>query len=782
MGKNTVILDEEARQLFAKLGGIDQRDIPGTPALSGIIGGIDEDEEFFDRVRINLIELVHLLAGYFKNVGYRQENNSHEEFFDRMTRVFAELSEIDHTPETIMIRYRGFTSGGRPGYSRDEDYVLEYGSLMLDADVTAKMVQRLGLKMHHLNGRLKSGFHLFSGLQINTLYIRLPGQNTRGLRRLFTALRILSRFDHASRNNAPIVIRTPNGTHRFPLIANEHGNPDPNFTLLAAFNNLKPAVVNALVKKLKEHISRPGAAGSRLYHANAYAAAFDIPSLRNRLVRPPVEINNVQWMVVDSQRQLVSREKADFASFVFDRFKHSPLHAPRVLHAVYGKDFRKIDAENFGERIEVASDLLKTIDKAPDGMDLVDEVHENLKERFNSVRNDVLDHIDMEADRVRIRSGRRVLTIDHVHGLLLKLLAFTKRRSVTRRKIKAMMQETIDFDTQDYEVISEEFNIPVSSARALIELIRACFDEQGRFIRSRFEKSIPEFARHEKKVFEFLWHYLKETPRRNDRVSFLNSLQLLIAELHRPAQAMRTLLDDFLSAPDAVRFEDRNALILANLLLRKYNKEINIDIEMTPEEVLLVRDGLDRDVVTAAARMIDSDPELLFRKMKAMRKMTIRALEGITCKDDTVLPWRFLFSMKREFYIFIALAGGRTAGTIIRNALRFYGDLDSCLYGTKHIKRHIPTVLQHLKVLIRGTGRVGSQKDVPALNKILDRQEDFKNMGRGRAFNHLVGRIIELAENTRYTLVEKAAWTPLSQVQGTALHSGPGGVNCEQGE
>ena len=82
---------------------------------------------------------------------------------------------------------------------------------------------------------------------------------------------------------------------------------------------------------------------------------------------------------------------------------------------------------------------------------------------------------------------------------------------------------------------------------------------------------------------------------------FLNALQMLIAKIHQPKRAIKVLIADFCADPGVIEFADRNALMLANLLIRKYNKELNLDIELTPEEVLLVKEGLDREVVTYAA-------------------------------------------------------------------------------------------------------------------------------------------------------------------------------------
>ena len=85
-----------------------------------------------------------------------------------------------------------------------------------------------------------------------------------------------------------------------------------------------------------------------------------------------------------------------------------------------------------------------------------------------------------------------------------------------------------------------------------------------------------EFAKYERNIFQFLWHYLKLINNRHDRVSYLNSLQLLIAEMKDPKQALLVLLADFIKTPMQVSFFDRNALILCNILLRKYNQRRSV--------------------------------------------------------------------------------------------------------------------------------------------------------------------------------------------------------------
>nr|HID58682.1 hypothetical protein [Desulfobacterales bacterium] len=321
------------------------------------------------------------------------------------------------------------------------------------------------------------------------------------------------------------------------------------------------------------------------------------------------------------------------------------------------------------------------------------------------------------------------------------MITFFKRRSNTKKKIQAVIRHGIDFDAKDYETIAKDFGIPVEAARHLVNLLKRCFHKDGHFLRKSFEANIPEFARYEKKVFEFLWHYLKETIRRSDRVAFLNSLQLLIEHVDQRKKALRTLLEDFLDDRSKVNFSDRNALMLANLLIRKYNKELNNDVEITPEEVLLVVEGLDRDVLNTGREFIETNQEDFFEKIRTIHNQ----LREVLNSDETStqrMPLRYLFTLEREIYIFLSLVGGGTALSVIRSAVKEYGDSESEIYFLKKSMDHLQTLLQILRVVVRGLGRIGGRKELPLLESVKKHQEWLLGLGEGSSHKELVMRII----------------------------------------
>jgi hypothetical protein len=98
-----------------------------------------------------------------------------------------------------------------------------------------------------------------------------------------------------------------------------------------------------------------------------------------------------------------------------------------------------------------------------------------------------------------------------------------------------------------------------------------------------------------------------------DRTAFLNALQTLTSKMNQPKRAFKILLEDFLKDPSDIQFSDAKALMLANLILHEYDKNL-ADIEITPEDILFNQRGLDKEVARYAAWRMDRDQEAFFRQ------------------------------------------------------------------------------------------------------------------------------------------------------------------------
>jgi hypothetical protein len=238
-----------------------------------------------------------------------------------------------------------------------------------------------------------------------------------------------------------------------------------------------------------------------------------------------------------------------------------------------------------------------------------------------------------------------------------------------------------------------------------------------------------------------LWEFLRETPRRRDRLPFLNSMQLLVSEIGQPKQAIKILLSDLLLKPDEISDPDRNALMLIIMFLRTYNKEINMDIEITPEEVLLVQVGLNQSVVQYTAWKINAELKKVVEKMTTIRKRLLASLE-MEGSDDQVMPVRFLMALEREAHIFMSLVGGDTAAAILRSALNVYGNPSSQVYMLTESEQYFSVLLQHLAVLIRGLIRVGQPADIELLKRVKSRQDTFMELSEAPRHSAQVRRTL----------------------------------------
>jgi hypothetical protein len=188
--------------------------------------------------------------------------------------------------------------------------------------------------------------------------------------------------------------------------------------------------------------------------------------------------------------------------------------------------------------------------------------------------------------------------------------------------------------------------------------------------------------------------------------------------------------------------------MLANLLLRRYNKELDIDIEITPEEVFLVKEGLNPEAATAGLMLIDAENEALFEKIRTIHRKIVNSLDsGYSGTGDMNL--KYLLSLEREIHVFVALIGGDVARSVLRSAINEYGNPDAEIYRLADNTATIAAFLQHLKVLVRGLGRSGEASDEWVIDKVIDRRDEFLSFSKDSHHEALVNRVLEWAERAK---------------------------------
>jgi len=414
---------------------------------------------------------------------------------------------------------------------------------------------------------------------------------------------------------------------------------------------------------------------------------------------------------------------------------------------IYGRDHIGIDPQVLGNRIKLITHLLTQMQKSAIDQNVAAEVIKRIRARMDSVPGIIQGKFADQDEEIKPGCGSSRTTAPRNHKNLLKIIGNSKTRSGTRKKRHIQLSPEKDFTDTDFAAIAENFEISTRDAREIIQIFQGCFDGQGRFLKAAFEKSIPRFARHEKKVFEILWEFLKDTPQRRNRLPFLNSLQLLVAETKKPIQVIKALLADFTRNPEGVYYPDRNAVMLLNQLLRAYNKEAVMDIEITPEEVLRVKGGLEESVVNYVAWKVDGGQKTFPNKIAAIRKRLVEAMDQ-ELSEAQLLPIRFLLALEREVHIFLALVGGRTAVEVIRSALSVYGNPASQIYHLRESSGQREPLLLHLAALIRGFGRLGRQSDMSLLDEIKMRQGQFAVWRPDMRYQALVRRVMGLIDET----------------------------------
>lgn len=747
--KKELVLDKEAQRLFDQLGGIDKRE-RGYGASSDPLG---EEQELLDLWRIVLADFVYVLGNFFYKIKLHGVKSVRAEDVAPVIDMLSKIHEMSERDGRIMIRYRGMKMPNeKPGFER-VDYVVSCEGFMVDILIIEAFANRKGLTMSHMPGKLKAAFDRFSSLNIHSICFTLGKWQQRDRDIMWTTLQAAGRFFGVYKNKIPPGDHEDVEDEAFQVVYNEQGEPDPNLTLLAAANGRTAGYIQSLVQKLRELMTQPKGVDALAHYVSAFDALFAFKNVRQKLRKPPLEINNLRRLVISDDDETFTPAKSEVVRMIAERLGGSAQELARTIDSVYGNDFSLLSAGNLNARLARVSHLLDSSKRYSVSERAEKEVLNSVETRLRQVHDDVFEKIALDGAYTHETDEKESSLGQVLSQKLQGMVAYFKRRVLTKQKIRDMVRTPIDFDDQDYETIAGDFDVSIEEAKAFLALLKGCFDSSANFVRASFEKNIPHMAKYGVKVFGFLWHYLKETMSRRDRVAFLNSFQTLISEMQQSPAALTLLLEDFCRKPHEVLFSDRNALILANVLLRKYNKEIHNDIEVTPEEVLLVREGLSPEARKAAGDAIDSQTDAFFQKIRTVHGKFLAALR--TGEEKGGIPPRFLLSLERECFIFLALIGRPHGHTVLKSAVRTYGNPASEIYNAKRGKGFRDACLKHLRVAVRGLSRYEDKKDLPLLMEIRNTERDFMVAGKDRAYRDSVKKTMEWLETAISAIADR---------------------------
>jgi hypothetical protein len=712
-----------------------------------------------------LVELCHLLSACLRrDQSAEAEMNGTGEATEESDSIDVPL-QID--PYAQLAKTLG-KLGKRPGHdgtvlvracrlssrAREEDspeYRVYFSDICMDRDTVAGMIRRVGGHMTYLNALVFKAFETFARHNILSLFIKLPGADAQAFAPLRLSLKIIARYHQALAKASPISFADDGTQIALPIMKDEKGSPDPNLTLLAGLNQIPQEAMGTLVKEVRNWLKESEVSAGAHRYASVYDAIARVKNLRQKYLLPPIEMNSIRWLVADRAGAKLPKAKAQMARLIAEEFEKSQMDQALYLESLYGTDYHQIDARELGLRLKRVSDIIDAVGERPKKTMILDEVLFNLQWRMDRVPDAVMRALGVDKGVLRVRDELSAFEVGLVHDLIVRIVDFYSGRVDTRMKMRRIGSPELNFEHRDHEILARDFDLSPLDVKEIIGLLRKCFDAHGRFIKNGFEDSAEGILRHEEKVFEILWYFLKQPMAREDRINFLNALQLLFVKMQKPERALSVLLGDFLDEADEVRLSDRHAIMLCNLLLRRYNKELEIDIEITPEEVFLVREGLNREAAASALMCIDQDSAAWFEKIRSIHRKIIESLDFVGSTSEE-LGAKYLLSLEREVHIFVALLGGDIARSVLRSALNEYGNPDAEVYRQMDDSTRYESFLQHLKILFRAIGRAGDPSDLWLITQIAERREAFYALSQENRHAVIVDRVIDWAEKAKETI------------------------------
>ena len=724
MKRSGTNLDNDALELYQQLDGIDPRQLEKISFTGdGFSQSLSQEEMRNDAIRLLLADLCCQVSSCLLRSKDRKKRTLQSGSFDRIKGIIEKLARNNSAAKTIIIRYKGDAEEADSG--ENIDYEMVFGEYYLDLAVMEALVSRSETQDTGPMSRLADAFKVLWECSVYNLLLRMPAAE-KDYKRLWIGIQILHRYFRALQKKSPVQFTIGRQQHSYPIVTNESDKPDPNLTLLAIFNKVPSNTIQRIVQKIIPLIRESEKGQSRFEFTTAYDAILGMKRFQEKLSKPPLELNSVKWLIVDSEQMQISSDMARVARYVVDNFDGSGPETIRVLKSVYGDDYERIDSNQVAQRLEFTSDLLETMDKNDEKADVETEVLENVWTRLGFVNDGIYDNLIVEEDRIKAHAPGKKTIIAKIHDQLIGLVGFYKSRAVTKKKMTDMIHQLTDFDQQDFETIARDFDISTEEAGDLIITLKNCFDDKGNFRKNSFVKAIPMLERYESKIFDFLWHNLKETLHQADRTAFLDALQLLVDRIRQRKNSLSVLLQDLASKPSLVRFADHKAFMLGNRLLREYSGKV-MSYQITPEDVLQDTAGLDQRVASYAAWKVDREQEAFYEKMRTIHRRLIELLDS-DATDSHTMTANDLLALEREAYIFFSQCGGSTSWSVLISALKEYGNPESEIYRLKAGKTHLADLLQLLKIIIRGVAAVGGSEERALLESVKYRLEAFNEL------------------------------------------------------
>ncbi len=726
-----------------------------------LMGGRHVDQEkgrspkdYSDHWKVLLGEFIHLLGLFWVHSQTAKAARASEVLFNQLLQHLNILEKMPNHDGGILVRRLHH----QPDAIRSgPDYLVLFGSEMINSkqDVASAAAKQFS----HLKSALGGVFEYFEAQGIHSLYLRIPGRSAENIEHFRYSMHILTRFYMAATDDTAIAFRYYGRSLTIPLISDTDGRPDPNLTVMAALNGLSAVNARELIRQAdayhKINMAEFADASSPQLHISCYDRIFKVRSLRSQIIKPPVEINNL--ICPESARMLNNRplfhsalngpagmtsatgvgatlmpidplmqvdEPVVDTRPAIDRQKISgyldstdPL-IRASLDALFTDDYPTLEPAGLGERFASISLLLYAIDKRCQDPAVIESVIETLLALLKGVPDNILANIITQRQGLKIVSRGQAVLVGLVHPRLFNLVTLIKEYVVVRQRMGIIKEIAFQVDPCHINLLADGFGISVSDAHQIFGLLKGCFGANGTFIRPTFESRIDGMTHHENVIFEILWCFLKQTPRRKDRLNFINAIQLLMARLKDPKRAIQFLMADICQNPFLIDHTDRNAFALANVMLHKENRELYVDLDRTPEDVLKIRRPLNQNVRRYAIWRLEVDQGRYLSKLRTIANSVDKVLKAAADINPEASKLAFLLALEREAFIFCALVKGHASRVVLREALARYGDPKAPLYQLEAARQQLPYLISHLQIVVRALGRAGNHEDIERLKSL----------------------------------------------------------------
>jgi len=459
-------LDTVADLLYQELGGVDFRKLKRLSAESDRLAqGLSEEQRQYDALRSLMAHFVYQVSISLDDLQHPSDKNTGKINYHKLEKIIVQFSGARNYGDAILIQHK-VAFGEKKKEDKDE-YEIVYGDLILDADVVRLMAKRQGAETTKLLKQLNKASEIFWRQGINNFLLKIP-KTPKELKRLWMSLIIAAKYDAALKNNSNISYKLGGKTFSIPPVRNEHSAPDLNLTLLAVLNGLQIKQMQKLVQKVNYWMHRKESGKTAFQFASTFDALLALKSLPKKLMPPPIEINNLKWMMINNEQKQVTENMAAVARLAMNSSGGSSIETARILKSVYGDDYARIDSQQVVERLELTSGFLDTIEQKQEKKDIQAEVLNNVEQRLGKVSDRVFDDLSMEDHKFKGSSSGKDNLFGKIHTKVLNLVSFYKRRSTTKKKMTDMVHRAIDFDAQDYETLAKDFNVSTQDAEALI--------------------------------------------------------------------------------------------------------------------------------------------------------------------------------------------------------------------------------------------------------------------------------------------------------------------------